>query len=103
MLRGIERGGIGDGHRRLRRGGQARRHRDERLRLPRHAHALTVALELDLAQPGLVEQARKLAPDLRIDRKLLLTLVLAFAGHEPSTCRAPGSVRPTRRWRARSR
>src|SRR5262249_13517979 len=60
-------------------GGGARRR--GRLCLARDPHALTLALELDLAQPGLVEQARELAHEVGIDRGFALVLALALAGH----------------------
>src|SRR6266700_3972396 len=60
-------------------GGRARRR--GRLRLARDPHALTLALELDLAQPGLVEQARQLAHEVGIDRGFAFVLALALAGH----------------------
>src|SRR5262249_49347633 len=78
MLGGIERRGLARGQRRVDGSGGARRR--ERLCLPRDPHALTLALELDLAQPGLVEQARELAHEVGIDRGFTLVLALALAG-----------------------
>src|SRR6266478_1585036 len=52
-----------------------------RLQLACDPHALTLALELDLAQPGLLEQARQLAHEVGIDRRLTFVLALAVAGH----------------------
>src|SRR5262249_60177865 len=67
MLGGIERRGLARGQRRVDGGGGGPSRR-ERLCLPRDPHALTLALELDPAQPGLVQQARGLAPRVGTDR-----------------------------------
>src|SRR6516164_8607823 len=80
MLGGIEWRGLARGQRRVGgSGGRARWRR--RLRLARDPHALTFALELDLAQPGFVEQARELAHEVGIDRGFAFVLALALAGH----------------------
>ena len=62
-------------------GGRPRRRGRGRLHLACDPHALTLALELDLAQPGLLEQARQLAHEVGIDRGLAFVLALAVAGH----------------------
>src|ERR1700730_12796695 len=62
-------------------GGRPRRRGRGRLHLACDPHALTLALELDLAQPGLLEQARQLAHEVGIDRGLTFVLALAVAGH----------------------
>src|SRR5262249_26522290 len=80
MLGGIERRGLARGQWRVDGSGGGARRR-ERLCLPRDPHALTLALELDLAQPGLVEQARELAHEVGIDRGFALVLALALARH----------------------
>ena len=48
-----------------------RRQAADQLRLACDAHALAIALELDLGEAGLVEQARQLADQVVIDRGLL--------------------------------
>ena len=57
------------------------RRRRGRLHLTCNPHALPIALELDLAQPGLLEQTRQLAHEVGIDRGLTFVLALAVAGH----------------------
>src|SRR5436309_9408837 len=101
MLGGIDRCGFGDEQTQVRSRSEARRAGDERLHLSPHAHALPVAFELDFAQPGLLEQAGKLAHELGINRELVLAP--ALAAHEPSSCAASRSARPSRRWRAHNR
>ncbi len=104
MLGGVDRAGIG---RRNRHSGGARgRQRGggrDHVRMARHPHPLAVALELDLGETSLVEQACKLADQLGVDRRRLLGhgIVLALARHGVSPC--PRSLPPGRRSRARSR
>src|SRR5262249_13340728 len=80
MLGGIERRGLARGQRRVDGGGGGPSRR-ERLCLPRDPPALTLPLEPDLAQPGLVQQARELAHEVGIRRGFTPVLALALAGH----------------------
>src|SRR5262249_39480984 len=79
MLGGIERRGLARGQRRIDGSGGGPRRRG-RLCLPRDPHALTLALELDLAQPGLVEPARELAHAIGIDRRFAPVFARRLAG-----------------------
>src|SRR6516225_1667411 len=98
MLGRIERRGIALRH--FRRDGGCRRHVDwsaARRHLARYPHALSIALEFDLAEAGFFEQTRQVTDKIVIDHGSLFGRLFRFAlaAHGFGSCAAMRVASPS--------